>query len=171
MKIRCYIPDIILFEYDALMVQGLEVILFVLIPPDLVKLFLHLPPLGVFRLQPAQHQRHRYNWIPLQPIDNIRRLVAVYPAHRTLMDGGAGAAKTVVKAVAGRLFRRHTRHFLLHALQHFDGVAVGLQHHVELEALVLCAVDVLLVLGLAAGHKLRVLAPRGEAHPGVVEHL
>ena len=32
-------------------------------------------------------------------------------------------------------------------------------------------VDELLVLGLPAGHKLTVLAPAGEADPGVVEHL
>lgn len=41
----------------------------------------------------------------------------------------------------------------------------------NLEPLILAAVDVLLVLRLAAGDEGGVLAPGGEGHPRVVQHL
>ncbi|CAN7950507.1 unnamed protein product, partial [Ixodes pacificus] len=37
--------DVVLLEGDALVVQGLEVVLLVLVPPDLVEALLGLPPL------------------------------------------------------------------------------------------------------------------------------
>ena len=153
------------------MVERLEVVLLVLIAPHLVELFLHLPPLGILGLQPSQHQRHGHHRIPFQSVDNVRRLVAVHPPDGPLMDRRARAAQTVVEAVASGLLRRHPRHLLLHALQHLDRVAIRLEHDVEFEALVLGAIDVLLVLGLARGDKLAILRPGGEGDPGVVEDL
>ena len=55
--------------------------------------------------------------------------------------------------------------------RYLDGVLVRFEDDVKLEPLVLRAVDELLVLRLPGGDELRVLGPRGEAHPRVVEHL
>ena len=60
-----------------LVVQGLEVELFVLVAPHLVEVLLDVPPLLVLGLESPQHERHRHHGVPLQAVDNVGRLLAV----------------------------------------------------------------------------------------------
>lgn len=107
--------DVRLLEVDALVVQTLQVILLVLLPPYLVEALLRLPPLLLLGLEASQDDGHRHRRVPLQALDDVGRLVAVYPPDGPLVEGGRVAAQAVVQLVLGRLVGVHAVQFLLYS--------------------------------------------------------
>mmetsp|Transcript_21944 Transcript_21944/g.48177 ORF Transcript_21944/g.48177 Transcript_21944/m.48177 type:complete len:231 (-) Transcript_21944:1121-1813(-) len=69
------------------------------------------------------------------------------------------------------LLRGHLLQLVHQRLQHLEAGLVGLDDHVELEAVVLAAEEALLVLVLAHLLEGVVLAAAGDVHPGVVQHV
>ena len=81
------------------------------------------------------------------------------------------AAQRIAQPILGQLLATHLAHLGLHVLERADRAQIGLEHHVQLEALVLDAKDQLLVLVLLGAYEGRVLGPARKGHINAVEYL
>lgn len=86
-----------------------------------------------FRLcSPFQHDGDRDSGVFLQAIQDVQRLVSVYPLDGFTVDDLRGAAHRVVQAKLGLFLRGHTGQLPLHCLQDPDGGQVGLEDNIQL---------------------------------------
>lgn len=87
---------VVLFEGCGTMVKRPQIVLLDLVAPDLLHALFSLTPLLVFRFEPLQDERNRNGRVRLERLDEIPRLVAVYPLYSFLVDRLRRAAQRVI---------------------------------------------------------------------------
>lgn len=84
-------------------------------------------------ITPLEYYRDGHSRVPLEPVDDVGGLVAIYPLDGLAVDDLGAAAHGVVQPELDLFLGRHARQPPLYGLQSSYGGQVGLQHHVQLQ--------------------------------------